>query len=1048
MKPASLLLTRSARLLRLCLLLVVSVVFGTSAANAQGVVPCPPNVDFENGDYSNWLYYTGSCTTGTLADGVVFTTPTLTGQIANRHQLMTGVGVDAFGGFPVVPSGGGSFSMRIGEPSKAQYTCERIRYYVHVPVGFNDYSFNFRFATVLQNGGHGTDVQPAFRVKAFDSATNADIPCAQQNYIASPALIDLYGFKQSPVDPDVYYLPWTGGALPLIGQGGKTIVVEVTALDCSQSGHWGYGYFDVVSCGKYRAAVTYCNLDSGVVRFVGTGVTQDYNWYTSKWQFLGKGPYIDVTAPATPDFFYGVLANGIAGCLDTIVTDTVSNFLLDATPPNTCVVFGKPIQLEARTTGGIGGFRYSWTQNAELSALDIANPIASPKDTTRYYVTVADKRGCFRRDSILVKEAPDAGVDIPVCPKGDRPAPLFVNGPRDVTYNWTDLDGSPAKYLSCDDCIDPISRPEELEVFYTVGYAGCAYRDTIRVFIDTTNSIVTPQDPILVCRPSFIQLQSIINGPNPRQNLPCGTSNTVACAAADQDTANVGYGLIPPRVAMNTPIFKDSSFSKYQFIVKKADLFRAGFYSGTINTMRMRTLNTPLNNTTAIGLVTIGLACVDYDTMPVVPTNASFANTTTVATLNNYTVTAGGWNQFDFSSPYNWDTTKNILVDICITHTRGTGAGSFNEPLAMVPGNAIQKFSNSTNICGANAIAQNIRRYYQQPVVQFIHCRTPDLPFRFTWRPGEFVSDSTAQNPSVYVQDSLNLVVYSVGRNGCQLYDSLRIFHPEHDLSLQPQDTFICKGQPAYMRASGGEEGYAWYEFDKNTLAFSDASGSLSCTDCPTPTATPLETTTYAVVYSNNIGVANPLADNFATGCPDTLFTTVNVWELPNVRINAADTTIKYGQSVPLYAQGAARYTWTPSGSLSNPNGPAPIASPEETTNYVLTGIDSNGCSARDTVTITIDYHNNLLVPTAFTPNGDGRNDEFKVVNLSFQRLLEFRVFNRWGQEVFNTTDINKGWNGTWKGVNQEMGSYQYLIRVGIPDGNTETYKGDVTLIR
>lgn len=209
-----------------------------------------------------------------------------------------------------------------------------------------------------------------------------------------------------------------------------------------------------------------------------------------------------------------------------------------------------------------------------------------------------------------------------------------------------------------------------------------------------------------------------------------------------------------------------------------------------------------------------------------------------------------------------------------------------------------------------------------------------------------------------------------------------------------------------------------------------------------------MQTTTYAVVYSNDIGVANPNNDNFLTGCPDTLQTTVNVWDLPNVRINNMDTTISFGQSVQLYVLGASNYVWTPSGSLSDPNSPAPLASPAQTTNYIVTGADSNGCTSRDTVTVAIDFHKNLLVPTAFTPNGDGLNDEFKIVNASFQRLMEFRVFNRWGQEVFSTTNINKGWDGTWKGVPQEMAAYQYIIRVAIPDGNTEMYKGDVTLIR
>ncbi len=107
-----------------------------------------------------------------------------------------------------------------------------------------------------------------------------------------------------------------------------------------------------------------------------------------------------------------------------------------------------------------------------------------------------------------------------------------------------------------------------------------------------------------------------------------------------------------------------------------------------------------------------------------------------------------------------------------------------------------------------------------------------------------------------------------------------------------------------------------------------------------------------------------------------------------------------------------------------------------------------NSCAYTDSVKVSVNYHTNILIPSGFTPNGDGRNDEFKIVNPLVQRLMEFRVFNRWGQEVFSTTDITKGWDGKWKGVTQDIGTYEYIIRVGYADQTTEMYKGSVQLIR
>lgn len=89
-----------------------------------------------------------------------------------------------------------------------------------------------------------------------------------------------------------------------------------------------------------------------------------------------------------------------------------------------------------------------------------------------------------------------------------------------------------------------------------------------------------------------------------------------------------------------------------------------------------------------------------------------------------------------------------------------------------------------------------------------------------------------------------------------------------------------------------------------------------------------------------------------------------------------------------------------------------------------------------------------LLIPNAFTPNHDGKNDEFKITNFSNQKLIEFKIFNRWGTILFQTHDPQKGWDGTFKGKEQAVGVYGYVIRIAYPDNVVETYKGTVTLIR
>jgi gliding motility-associated-like protein len=91
---------------------------------------------------------------------------------------------------------------------------------------------------------------------------------------------------------------------------------------------------------------------------------------------------------------------------------------------------------------------------------------------------------------------------------------------------------------------------------------------------------------------------------------------------------------------------------------------------------------------------------------------------------------------------------------------------------------------------------------------------------------------------------------------------------------------------------------------------------------------------------------------------------------------------------------------------------------------------------------------NKLLIPNAFSPNGDGTNDIFKIANFTNQKLVEFKVFNRWGTILFTTEDPSSGWDGTFKGKDEPFGVYGYVIRIAYPQNIVETYKGTVTLLR
>ena len=156
------------------------------------------------------------------------------------------------------------------------------------------------------------------------------------------------------------------------------------------------------------------------------------------------------------------------------------------------------------------------------------------------------------------------------------------------------------------------------------------------------------------------------------------------------------------------------------------------------------------------------------------------------------------------------------------------------------------------------------------------------------------------------------------------------------------------------------------------------------------------------------------------------------------------------GGSIKLSADGAEFYLWLPDdGTISNPQIDSPIANPEVSTVYSIIGMNTWGCPDTAYVSLTIDDNIDEYIPNTFTANGDGKNDIFRLVNVKYDKLVDFTVYNRWGQLVYhNSLDVEAGWDGKYHGVNQDIGTYFYNITVTRPDGKPKTFKGEVLLIR
>lgn len=163
------------------------------------------------------------------------------------------------------------------------------------------------------------------------------------------------------------------------------------------------------------------------------------------------------------------------------------------------------------------------------------------------------------------------------------------------------------------------------------------------------------------------------------------------------------------------------------------------------------------------------------------------------------------------------------------------------------------------------------------------------------------------------------------------------------------------------------------------------------------------------------------------------------------------DHVIFAGENVtlnPTYtATNIASHYWSPDRFLDNANNWDVNSRPNEDITYQLYAINDLGCEALDTLHIRIKPAE-LLIPTAFSPNGDGVNDVYRVVKENVSEFL-FQIFNRWGEKVFETTDVEEGWDGVYKDVPQPMDVFTWQVWFKLSGSNQKKFKsGNVTLVR
>ncbi|HEY9176302.1 MAG TPA: hypothetical protein VIN07_01365, partial [Flavipsychrobacter sp.] len=801
-------------------------------------------------------------------------------------------------------------------------------------------------------------------VVAHTPYTGPNNPCAYtppssvQNQIASTT-----GFQLNSTTGTVNFTPSATGQYVLAFRGDDYLRGTTTRLS--------YVYRDV------QVSVLPCNAPPPIIDSTKQAVTTISNGTIISTKGLGDAVLV---CPGS----------NLSFSLNSKSNNPASNVYMYA---NTSLIPGSSFTTTGQGTANVTG-TFSWVPTQ--SHLGEHTLIVESKDSTclaSQPIVLTN----YRVIVIKVLNGLNAGPDLATCEINPVPTQLVVYGAEDLKIRWTQ-DGGPATSLNNDTIPAPLAVVTANTDFVvsTPDLAGtCKASDTVRLFADETNRVEitpknaqNPENALVMCQPGYLQLEALMIGRPPKNNVACGIGSPTLCNK--QDSALV-YG---------SPVYGDNAYdtisaitpilyntlrtSRMEYLIRRSEMGAAGIISSTLRGMSFTISGDSLTNY-IYGNFRIQIKCTEKDQLSEVDGFENTAFTQIYSTPSISFPTAGDY-FFPFSTPYNWDTTKNIIIQLCYSDnpTIDTNCGITTEPAILnyvattYPSGLLLKGGTPADItvCGVDK-SPSIQAILGRPSFRFRYCEADPLDFVVTWNHGEYLSDSTIEQPLAYVPKSTSFVVEIKGRSNCIMRDTLNVYIPEHDMSIQPEDTSLCLGDKAPFVVFGGHY-FKWYEYENGQFI---TPGSV---DEPTKGYTfigPKRTTEYRVVVSDSVW------------CYDTLAMRIKILPLPDVRIlNEDDTLVKYGQSFQLLASGARMYNWSPVSSLNNPNISYPIARPTEDTKYIVGGLAANGCRAFDTLHVIVDKRDNLFVPSAFSPNGDGKNDIFKVTNLSFQRIMEFRV--------------------------------------------------------
>jgi gliding motility-associated-like protein len=291
----------------------------------------------------------------------------------------------------------------------------------------------------------------------------------------------------------------------------------------------------------------------------------------------------------------------------------------------------------------------------------------------------------------------------------------------------------------------------------------------------------------------------------------------------------------------------------------------------------------------------------------------------------------------------------------------------------------------------------------------------------YNWSPSVGVSNTNIATPTLSPTTTTTYTLNaSLGTCNTTRFFTVTVVSPNLGIRL---DTSICTGNNFIPNITGNTSTFIWYP----TTGVSDP-------NIANPVLSPTNTTTYTVTGTLDV-------------C--TFSRTFTVYLYPVVLVDAGNpVAIASGTTTQLQGVGTSgNYLWTPTASLSAASILNPIASPSTTTQYVLTITTDAGCKNSDSVLVTV-VPECVKQYNAFSPNGDGINENWIVTDDHCTSSVNAFVYNRYGTKVFESKDYHNNWYGTFMGKPVPDGTYYYVLNITDINGKKITLRGDLTIVR